>query len=76
MFLSGDALFTLAKIKMNWMLTCYLSDHGLRDPSVCQEGLNLLFDHSTVPSEERGSNVYTEDNKYLNIQSLNRVCHD
>lgn len=37
------------KRQMKLILTCYLSNHSLRDPPVRQEGLNLLFDHSTVP---------------------------
>lgn len=37
MFLNAGDLVTLIKVQIKLILTCYLSDHSLGDPSVCQE---------------------------------------
>lgn len=52
------------------ILTCYLSDHSLGDSPVGQEGLNLLFDHSTVPPASREENLLftTKYNKRSHLQ--------
>lgn len=40
------------------LLTCDLSNHSLRDPSIGQERLDLLFDHRTIPPATSSHNKY------------------
>lgn len=61
----------LGRARRTPTLTRHLSDHGLRDPPVRQEALDLLFDHSTVPPTSRGG----EGSTVLPRKVLSDITH-